>query len=74
MRDLATGMNARTSRRILGIDPVLRITGFGVIAVTGQRIEYVTCGCIRSAGDDLPGRIAIILRDLGEVIGRSAPT
>lgn len=61
-------------RRILGIDPGLRVTGFGVIGVTGQRLTYLTCGCIRSAGEDLPQRIAVIVRDLSEVIAREQPT
>jgi crossover junction endodeoxyribonuclease RuvC len=65
---------APVARRILGIDPGLRVTGFGVISVAGQRLEYVTCGCIRSSGDDLPARIAVILRDLADVIGREQPT
>jgi crossover junction endodeoxyribonuclease RuvC len=64
-----------TARRILGIDPGLRVTGFGVIAVTGSRLAYVTCGCIRSdARDLLPERLRMILADLTEVIGREAPT
>ena len=61
-------------RRILGIDPGLRVTGFGVISVSGSRLTYVTCGCIRSAGDDLPARIGVIVRDLTEVILREQPT
>jgi crossover junction endodeoxyribonuclease RuvC len=61
-------------RRILGIDPGLRVTGFGVISVTGHRLTYLACGCIRSAGGDLPERIAVIVRDLTEVILREQPT
>ncbi len=61
-------------RRILGIDPGLRVTGFGVIGVSGTRLSYLTCGCIRSAGDDLPQRLAVILRDLADVIASARPT
>jgi len=61
-------------RRILGIDPGLRVTGFGVIGVIGSRLTYLTCGCIRSSGDDLPQRIAVIVRDLMQVIERQQPT
>ncbi len=32
--------------RILGIDPGLRRTGWGVVAVTGNRLTYVACGSI----------------------------
>ena len=61
-------------RRILGIDPGLRVTGFGVIAACGTRLSYVACGCIRSAGDDLPQRLGVILHDLSDVIARLRPT
>jgi crossover junction endodeoxyribonuclease RuvC len=62
-------------RRILGIDPGLRVTGFGVIAVAGSRLAYVTCGCIRShAHEGLPARLAMILADLTQVITHERPT
>jgi crossover junction endodeoxyribonuclease RuvC len=61
-------------RRILGIDPGLRVTGFGVIAVDGNRLDYVASGCIRSGEGELPARLAVILQDLGAVIDRHGPT
>jgi crossover junction endodeoxyribonuclease RuvC len=61
-------------RRILGIDPGLRSTGFGVISVAGNRLAYVTCGCIRSSETELPARLRVILRDLAEVIAEHRPT
>ena len=65
---------APPERRILGIDPGLRSTGFGVITVAGSRLTYVTCGCIRSSEGELPARLYVILRDLSEVIARHRPT
>ncbi len=59
--------------RILGIDPGLRITGFGVVEKQGQRITYVTSGCIRAAAADLPGRLKSILDGLREVIAEHRP-
>ena len=38
--------------RILGIDPGLRTTGFGVIEAEGSRLAYVASGTIRT--DALP--------------------
>ena len=61
-------------RRILGIDPGLRSTGFGVIAVTGNTLAYVTCGCIKSGEGELPARLKVILRDLGDVIAQHRPS
>ncbi len=61
-------------RRILGIDPGLRSTGFGVISVAGNTLLFVTCGCIRTGANELPLRLEVILRDLGDVIARYQPT
>ncbi len=72
-----SGAAPRTAaaRRILGIDPGLRVTGFGVISVTGNALTYLTCGCIRSdASQRLPERLKMILDDLAVVIARSQPT
>ncbi len=59
--------------RILGIDPGSRITGFGVIEKTGNRLAYVTSGCIRSRAEALPERVRTIFEGLREVIGTYAP-
>jgi crossover junction endodeoxyribonuclease RuvC len=61
-------------RCILGIDPGLRVTGFGVITTTGTRLRYVASGCIRMSSGELPERLKIILRDLGTVIAAHAPS
>jgi len=59
--------------RILGIDPGLRTTGYGVLDREGNRLHYVASGCVRGAGSDLPLRLKSILEGLGEVIARHAP-
>ena len=60
--------------RILGIDPGLRVTGFGVIDKSGQKLAYVTSGCIRTPqAGSLPERLAVILDSLGEVIAAHRP-
>lgn len=60
--------------RILGIDPGLRITGFGVIDRLGSRLTYVASGCIRSQdGAPLPERLLTLFRGVGEVIERYTP-
>ena len=60
--------------RILGIDPGLRVTGFGVIDKAGQKLAYVTSGCIRSPNaGSLPDRLAVVLESLGEVIALHRP-
>lgn len=59
--------------RILGIDPGLRVTGFGLIEKQGQRIVYLTSGCIRTADGSLPDRIKTILDGLTEVMADGRP-
>ena len=62
------------SVRILGIDPGLRITGFGIIDKTGQKLAYVTSGCIRSNDkESLPLRLKTLLDGIGEVIATYQP-
>jgi len=66
-------MNGASPLRILGIDPGLRVTGFGVIEKSGSRLTYVTSGCIKSAAGELPERLKTILQSLREVIQAHSP-
>ena len=59
--------------RILGIDPGLRITGFGVLDKVGQQLHYVASGCIKTPDGELPERLKAILNSLGEVIAQHQP-
>lgn len=62
--------------RILGIDPGLQATGFGVIDAAGPRLSYVASGTIRTAAaarGDLPARLSIIFDGVCEVTERYAP-
>ncbi|NWG38526.1 MAG: crossover junction endodeoxyribonuclease RuvC [Hydrogenophilaceae bacterium] len=54
--------------RILGIDPGLRLTGFGVIEKSGQKLSYVTSGVIRSGEGELPARLGVLFSGLNELI------
>lgn len=62
--------------RILGIDPGLQTTGFGVIDVDGHRLAYVASGTIRTTGialGDLPGRLKLLFDGISEVASRYQP-
>lgn len=59
--------------RILGIDPGLRVTGFGLIEKTGQRLDYLTGGCIRTGDTELALRLKTILEGLNQVIAEGRP-
>jgi crossover junction endodeoxyribonuclease RuvC len=49
--------------RILGIDPGLRRTGWGVIEVDGSRLVYLACGSARSDDTRPLGERLVILHD-----------
>ena len=62
--------------RILGIDPGLQITGFGVVDVDGQHLTYVASGTIKTAHldkKDLPGRLKVLFDGVREVAQRYQP-
>jgi crossover junction endodeoxyribonuclease RuvC len=59
--------------RILGIDPGLNRTGYGVVEVTGARLEFVAAGVIRVPAGELHERLGAILAGLGAVIRDTQP-
>ncbi len=62
--------------RILGIDPGLRTTGFGVIDVDGMQLSYVASGTISTvhlAKAQLPARLKVLFDGVSEVVGRYQP-
>jgi crossover junction endodeoxyribonuclease RuvC len=62
--------------RILGIDPGLRTTGFGVIEADGPRLAYVASGTISTSAvavGQLPARLKIIFDGVREVVSRYRP-
>ena len=60
--------------RIIGIDPGLRNTGWGVIEAEGTRISYVADGSVHSDADaPLATRLLQIHQRLVEVLERFAP-
>ncbi len=59
--------------RILGIDPGLRVLGWGVVDSHGPRLSHVANGVCRSEGDDLASRLLSLYRQLGAVLARHAP-
>jgi crossover junction endodeoxyribonuclease RuvC len=59
---------------ILGIDPGLRTTGFGVIEKHGSKLRYIASGTIKSGLEGaLPPRLKIILDGVREVVSIYGP-
>jgi crossover junction endodeoxyribonuclease RuvC len=62
--------------RILGIDPGLQCTGFGVVDAEGASLHYVASGTIQTSPRDgalLPERLKILFDGIGEVVERYRP-
>lgn len=60
--------------RILGIDPGLRKTGWGVIVSEGSKIGFVACGCVESeAGLSLAERLRQLHDGLTRIVASHAP-
>ena len=73
-------MNALTlpppvvATRILGVDPGLHITGFGVIEKLGNKLSYLASGCIKTdAKASLPQRLGTIHSGLRELVAQYQP-
>lgn len=62
--------------RILGIDPGLQTTGFGVVECDGRHLDYVASGTVRTgeaAASNLPARLKIIFDGVREVVDTYRP-
>lgn len=59
--------------RILGIDPGLRITGFGVIDQSAHQLSYIGSGCVQTSKGSLSFRLKLILDNLREIILQYQP-
>lgn len=60
-------------RRILGIDPGSRITGYGIVDVVGREVTYVDSGCVRLADEAMPLRLMMIHQAIAELVRQYRP-
>ena len=60
--------------RLLGIDPGLRFTGWGLLEVDGNRLRHLDDGVIATDGDaSVPDRLCHLHRDLSALLLAHAP-
>ena len=59
--------------RVIGIDPGLRRTGWGVIETSSGRIRHLGNGVCESRGEDLAARLLSLFDQLSDVLAREAP-
>ena len=60
--------------RIVGVDPGSRLTGYGVIEVSGPRSRWLGHGRIRCEQGEMPARLLRIFRELSAVLREYAPS
>lgn len=62
-----------TRRRILGIDPGSRLTGFGVVDFDGDKAIYVASGTVRSMDGAFADRLRQIFESVGSIVDEFRP-
>jgi crossover junction endodeoxyribonuclease RuvC len=60
-------------RRILGIDPGSRLTGFGILDFDGDTPAYVTSGTIKSLDGGFADRLRQIFESVGGIVAEFQP-
>jgi crossover junction endodeoxyribonuclease RuvC len=64
----------RKSRRVIGVDPGLASTGWGLVECSRGRVRYLAHGCIETKADSLRGdRLFFIYRSIQEVLDTWEP-
>ena len=62
------------SKRVLGIDPGLANTGWGVVHRSGQKYQLIEKGTIRTkSSDEQPHRLEIIYAGVSELLRKHTP-
>ena len=62
------------SRRIIGVDPGLASTGWGVLEVSQGRLRYIAHGCIETSPDEQRGdRLVLIYQSFLKVLKMYKP-
>jgi crossover junction endodeoxyribonuclease RuvC len=59
--------------RLLGVDPGLRFTGWGVVDMDGNRLRHVANGVIKSGAGELAQRLVRLHHGLHDVISEHRP-
>ncbi len=65
--------NPLHNKRILGIDPGSRITGFGIIELQGTKKIYIDSGCIKTGNGEFSDRLKVIFHSLNKILMRYHP-
>jgi len=70
------GSGPKTPTRVIGIDPGLNVTGYGVVDCAASGVQLLEAGVIRlprSEGRNLPLRLEVLFREVREVMQEFRP-
>ncbi len=70
---MSAAASTHVATRILGLDPGLRITGFGLVDQLGTQLRYVASGCIKTKDGELPSRLKTLLDGVREIVDTYRP-
>ena len=60
--------------RVVGIDPGLRATGWGVVAIEGTALTFIAAGTIKAPLDgEMAARLLVLHAGLAEILGQWRP-
>lgn len=66
-------MSNTPSKRILGIDPGSRFTGYGIIELKAGKSIWVNSGCIKVKADNLAEKLCIIAENINILLDEFQP-
>ena len=72
-RTWLTRIKAGAGMRVIGIDPGLRRTGWGVVDVDGSRLHHIGNGTCTSDAGALSDRLLALFSQLSDVVEKFAP-
>jgi len=68
------GLQPAAPLRIVGFDPGLNVTGYGVIEIEAGKTRLVEAGPVRSRGETIEARLLTIYRGITEILSTFRPS
>lgn len=59
--------------KILGIDPGLAVTGFGVVEVHNRGVKLLNAGCFTTESGEISGRLKLIFANINDLVEAECP-